>query len=271
MFFGLGSDGTVGANKNSIKIIAEETDNYGQGYFVYDSKKAGAITISHLRFGPQPIRSAYLIKKANFIACHNTSFLDKYDMLASAEPGATFLLNTPVRQERGVGQTAQGSAAGDHRQEAEVLRHRRLRSGQGHRHGRAHQHHHADLLLRHLGRPAPDEAIAQIKKAIKKTYGKKGEAVVKKNYEAVDTTLAHLCTRLNCLPSASSDLRSDARHGVRRQPPEFVQERHRAMIMGGSWRSAAGQRAFPADGAFPTGGNQPVGEAQHRTGHPGVG
>ena len=95
MFFGLGADGTVGANKNSIKIIAEETPNYGQGYFVYDSKKAGAITISHLRFGPKPIRSAYLIKKANFIACHNTSFLDKYDMLASAEQGATFLLNTP--------------------------------------------------------------------------------------------------------------------------------------------------------------------------------
>ena len=95
MFYGLGSDGTVGANKNSIKIIGEETDNYAQGYFVYDSKKSGSMTVSHLRFGPQPIRSIYLISKANFVACHQPVFLERYNMLSSLVPGGTFLLNTP--------------------------------------------------------------------------------------------------------------------------------------------------------------------------------
>ena len=95
MFYGLGADGTVGANKNSIKIIGENTDNYAQGYFVYDSKKSGAVTISHLRFGPQPIRSSYLVSRANFVACHQWIFLDRYDMLSALVPGGTFLLNSP--------------------------------------------------------------------------------------------------------------------------------------------------------------------------------
>ena len=94
LFFGLGADGTVGANKNSIKIIGEETDNFAQGYFVYDSKKSGAITTSHLRFGPHPLRSSYLITQASFVACHQFSFLERIDMLRAAEPGATFLLNS---------------------------------------------------------------------------------------------------------------------------------------------------------------------------------
>ena len=94
MFYGLGSDGTVGANKNSIKIIGELTDNYCQGYFVYDSKKAGSMTVSHLRFGPEPIRSPYLIKNADFVACHNPSFLEKYDLLSAAKPGGVFLLTS---------------------------------------------------------------------------------------------------------------------------------------------------------------------------------
>src|SRR5207244_2569289 len=95
VFYGLGADGTVGANKNSIKIIGEETDNFAQGYFVYDSKKSGSITTSHLRFGPKPIRSSYLITKASFVACHQFSFLERIDMLKAAEQGATFLLNSP--------------------------------------------------------------------------------------------------------------------------------------------------------------------------------
>ena len=95
VFYGLGADGTVGANKNSIKIIGEETDNDAQGYFVYDSKKSGAVTISHLRFGPGPIRSAYLIRRASFVACHQFGFLDKFDILECASPGAVFLLNAP--------------------------------------------------------------------------------------------------------------------------------------------------------------------------------
>ncbi len=106
VFFGLGADGTVGANKNSIKIIGEETDNDAQGYFVYDSKKSGAVTISHLRFGKGPIRSSYLIRKASFVACHQFGFLEKYDMLEYAAEGATFLLNSPYDACRGLGQAA---------------------------------------------------------------------------------------------------------------------------------------------------------------------
>ena len=97
LFYGLGADGTVGANKNSIKIIGEETDNFAQGYFVYDSKKSGAMTTSHLRFGPKPLHSSYLITKASFVACHQFSFLERFDVLKAAEPGATFLLNSTVR------------------------------------------------------------------------------------------------------------------------------------------------------------------------------
>jgi len=95
MFYGLGADGTVGANKNSIKIIGENTENYAQGYFVYDSKKSGAMTVSHLRFGPKPIHSTYLVSKANFVACHQWIFLERYDMLSALVPGGTFLLNSP--------------------------------------------------------------------------------------------------------------------------------------------------------------------------------
>ena len=97
VFYGLGADGTVGANKNSIKIIGEDTPNYAQGYFVYDSKKSGAMTVSHLRFGPQPIRSPYLINSANFVACHQFGFLEKVDVLEMARPGGVFLLNSPFR------------------------------------------------------------------------------------------------------------------------------------------------------------------------------
>ena len=154
MFYGLGADGTVGANKNSIKIIGEETDNYAQGYFVYDSKKSGAITISHLRFGPKPIRSSYLITKASFVACHQFSFLERIDVLKAAATGRHVPAQQPLRPGRGLGPPAAHRAAADHREEAEVLRHRWLRGGQADRHGRPHQHHHADLLLRHQRRAA---------------------------------------------------------------------------------------------------------------------
>jgi pyruvate-ferredoxin/flavodoxin oxidoreductase len=97
IFYGLGSDGTVGANKNSIKIIGEETDNYAQGYFVYDSKKSGSVTVSHLRFGPNPIRSTYLVTKANFVACHQWEFVEKFDLLETAINGSTFLINSPYK------------------------------------------------------------------------------------------------------------------------------------------------------------------------------
>ncbi len=129
MFFGLGSDGTVGANKNTIKIIGETTKNFAQAYFVYDSKKAGTITISHLRFGKKAINAPYLIDHADFIACHNFSFLEKYDMVSKAKPGATFLLCSPFEHGRSLGQDAQRSPAADHRQETEILRHQRHQAG----------------------------------------------------------------------------------------------------------------------------------------------
>ncbi len=111
VFYGLGSDGTVSANKNSIKIIGEHTDLHAQGYFVYDSKKAGAMTVSHLRFGPTPIRSTYLIRQASFVACHQFELLERTDVLAVAAPGATFLLNSPYRPRRGLGPPAAGDQA----------------------------------------------------------------------------------------------------------------------------------------------------------------
>ena len=251
MFFGLGADGTVGANKNSIKIIAEETGNYGQGYFVYDSKKAGAITISHLRFGPRPIRSTYLIKQANFVACHNTSFLDKYDMLASAGPGATFLLNTPF----GKAEVWDSLPVEVQRQLIE----KKLKfyiidafevakaTGMGVRINTIMQ----TCFFAISGVLPREEAIAQIKKAIKKTYGKKGEAVVKKNFEAVDTTLANLhevpvparVTATRAMPATVSD-----------QAPDFVKHVTAMMIMGAGDQVPVS--AFPADGTWPVATSQ---------------
>jgi pyruvate-ferredoxin/flavodoxin oxidoreductase len=176
VFYGLGSDGTVSANKNSIKIISEETPNFGQGYFEYDSKKAGAVTISHLRFGPKPINSTYLIgdDEASFVACHQPTFLTRYDMLAKAKPGGTFLLNSPTRR-IGSGTTCRRACSSRSSTRAQVLHRRRLRHRREDRHGPAHQHHHADLLLRHLRHPAEGRGHRQIKEAVKKTYGKKGQ------------------------------------------------------------------------------------------------
>ncbi|HNB51648.1 MAG TPA: pyruvate:ferredoxin (flavodoxin) oxidoreductase, partial [Anaerolineales bacterium] len=192
LFFGLGADGTVGANKNSIKIIGEETDYYAQGFFVYDSKKSGSMTTSHLRFGPKPIRSTYLIDRANFVACHQFQFLERIDMLKSAEEGAIFLLNTPYGPEE----------VWDHlpREVQTQLISKKMKfyvvdgykvaeeTGMGRRINTILQ----VCFFAISGVLPREEAIAQIKKAIKKTYGKRGEAVVQKNYEAVDNTLEHL-------------------------------------------------------------------------------
>ena len=192
MFYGLGADGTVGANKNSIKIIGEDTDNYAQGYFVYDSKKSGAVTISHLRFGPKPIHSTYLISKANFVACHQFSFLERLDVLKSAQPGATFLLNSPFGPEE----------VWDHlpRTTQEEIIKKQLRffvidavkvahaAGMGGRINTVMQ----TCFFAISGVLPRDEAIAAIKHAIEKTYGKRGEAVVQKNFAAVDQALSEL-------------------------------------------------------------------------------
>ncbi len=192
MFYGLGADGTVGANKNSIKIIGEETDFYTQGYFVYDSKKSGSQTVSHLRFGPEPIRSAYLIQSANFIGCHQFNFLEKTDVLKNAAQGCVFLLNSPFSAD----EVWQRIPARAQRQIIEkkmrffvIDAYRVAReNGMGTRINTVMQ----TCFFAISGVLPRDEAIAQIKKAIEKTYGRKGEEIVRKNFEAVDQTLAHL-------------------------------------------------------------------------------
>ena len=192
VFFGLGADGTVGANKNSIKIIGMETDNFAQGYFVYDSKKSGAITISHLRFGPDEIQSTYLVSKANFVGCHQFTFLEKYDVLKYAVKGAVFLLNSPYDLDE--------TWANLPREVQEQIIDKKLRffvidaykvardTGMGTRINTIMQ----TCFFAISGVLDREEAIAEIKKSIQKTYGKKGEEIVQKNFEAVDHTLAHL-------------------------------------------------------------------------------
>lgn len=190
MFFGLGSDGTVGANKNSIKIIGEDTPYYAQGYFVYDSKKAGTITVSHLRFGPERIRSPYLCTKADFVACHNFSFLEKYDMLANAKEGAVFLLASPFPADQvwshlpdEVAQQIIAKKIRFYVIDAIALAHK---LGLGGRINTIMQ----TAFFKISGVLPEQEAIAALKKAIEKTYGRKGPEVVKKNWEAVDAAVA---------------------------------------------------------------------------------
>lgn len=192
MFYGLGADGTVGANKNSIKIIGENTDNYAQGYFVYDSKKSGAMTVSHLRFGPQPIKSSYLVSKANFVACHQWIFLERYDMLSSLVEGGVFLLNSPFGKDeiwdhlpREVQRQLISKKAKFYVIDAyQVARD----AGMGSRMNVIMQ-----VCFFAISKVLPrDEAIEAIRESIRHTYGKKGEEVVKKNMLAVDETLAHL-------------------------------------------------------------------------------
>ncbi|MBM4370001.1 MAG: pyruvate:ferredoxin (flavodoxin) oxidoreductase, partial [Deltaproteobacteria bacterium] len=214
VFFGLGADGTVGANKNSIKIIGGETENFAQGYFVYDSKKSGAITISHLRFGPDPIQSSYLVSRANFVGCHQFTFLEKYDVLRYAAPGAVFLLNSPYP----LAETWDKLP----REVQEQIIAKRLRvyvidayqvsrdTGMGTRINTIMQ----TCFFAISGVLSREEAIGQIKGSIKKTYGKKGEEIVRRNYEAVDHTLAHLFELP--IPAATS--------GTVRRPPVVAAE-----------------------------------------------
>ncbi len=192
MFFGLGADGTVGANKNSIKIIGEETDNFAQGYFVYDSKKSGSMTISHLRFGNENIQSTYLIRHSNFVACHNFEFLKTVDILKYVVPGGTFLLNSPYSDEevwehlpRNVQKQILDKKVNIYNINALKVS---LETGMGKRINTIMQ----TCFFAISGILPRDEAIAKIKYAIDKTYGKKGEEIVKKNYNAVDQTLANL-------------------------------------------------------------------------------
>ena len=247
VFFGLGADGTVGANKNSVKIIGEDTDNYAQGYFVYDSKKAGAITVSHLRFGPKPIRSTYLINEASFVACHQFSFLERIDMLKLAAPGATFLLNSLYGPEKVWDQLP--------RTVQRQIIEKKLRffvidgykvaeeAGMGSRINTIMQ----TCFFAISGILPREEAIAAIKNAIQKTYGKRGEAIVRKNFAAVDAALDHLHeVRVPDRVSSTFDLRRP----VPVEAPEFVQKTIAGIVAGEG--DSLPVSAFPVDGTFPT-------------------
>ena len=248
VFFGLGADGTVGANKNSIKIIGEETDSFAQGYFVYDSKKSGAITISHLRFGPHPIHAPYLISHASFVGCHQWSFLERYDVLSHAEHGGTFLLNAPY------GPDEVWDELPWEVQEEIVRKELRLfvidaysvarANGMGTRINTVMQ----TCFFAISGVLPRDEAIGHIKTAIRKSYSKRGAAVVQKNFDAVDDTLAHL-HEVQVPATASS-----SRHVPPPVPPgapDFVTRVSGIMIANQGDRLPVS--AFPADGTWPTG------------------
>lgn len=251
LFFGLGSDGTVGANKNSIKIIGEETDNYAQGYFVYDSKKAGTVTISHLRFGPTPVKAPYLISQAQFVACHQFSFLERFDMLKYAAPGGTFLLNSaynadevwehlPQEVQLDIIQKKLKFFVIDGYKIAEA-------TGMGNRVNTIMQ----TCFFAISGILPRDEAIAEIKKAIKKTYGKRGDAVVQRNFEAVDHTLAHL--EQVKVPAATVGT-LHRRAAVSANAPAFVRDvLGKIVVFEGEDLPVS---AMPADGTFPTGTSQ---------------
>jgi len=251
LFYGLGADGTVGANKNSIKIIGEDTDNYAQGYFVYDSKKSGSVTISHLRFGPDAIHSTYLISKANFVACHQFSFLERFDMLQAAAPGAVFLLNSPYGPDEvwdKIPKTVQQQIIEKNLRFFVIDGYRVAKdTGMGVRINTIMQ----TCFFAISGVLPREEAIAAIKHAIEKTYGRRGEAIVKKNFAAVDATIDHLheVKVPGCVTSAF-----DIRPPVPAEAPEFVQKTLARIIANDG--DSLPVSAFPVDGTFPTGTTQ---------------
>jgi len=247
LFFGLGADGTVSANKNSIKIIGEETENYGQGYFVYDSKKAGSITASHLRFGKRPIRSTYLVQEANFVACHQQTFIDQLEMLDRAVEGAVFLVNTQTPADA-VWDTLPVEVQTpliEKRMKLYVIDAYKVASetGMGRRINTIMQ----TCFFAISGVLLKDEAIAKIKQAIEKTYGIKGEAIVRQNFEAVDKTIANLFE----VPVPGQVTATRRRPpAVAADAPDFVREVSARMIelKGDSIPVSK----MPIDGTFPT-------------------
>jgi pyruvate-ferredoxin/flavodoxin oxidoreductase len=251
VFYGLGADGTVGANKNSIKIVGQETDLFAQGYFVYDSKKSGAITVSHLRFGPSPIRSAYLVRQAGFVGCHQFGFLDRYDVIDAAAPGAVLLVNSPYGPDAVWDRLNADVQAGilDKRLRLYVIDALDVarRNGMGTRINTIMQ----TCFFALSGVLPRDEAIARIKDAIAHTYAKRGADVVRKNFDAVDDTLAHM--HAVPLPGAVSSVRSRP-PVVPADAPDFV-ARVTAMMIAGKG-DLLPVSAFPVDGTWPTATSQ---------------
>ncbi len=247
VFWGLGADGTVGANKNSIKIIGEETDNYAQGYFVYDSKKSGSSTISHLRFGPKALAAHYQISEANFVACHQFPFLERYDVLKYAAEGATFLLNSIYGPDevwnylpREVQQTIIDKKLRFYVIDAYSVA---QRTGMGGRINTIMQ----TCFFAISGVLPREQAIDEIKKAIKKTYGRRGEAVVQQNYDAVDQTLENLY-EVTVPGQVSSDI--IRRATVPAGAPDFVRTVLAPMIAGDG--DSLPVSMLPVDGTFPS-------------------
>jgi len=248
VFFGLGADGTVGANKNSIKIIGEETDLYAQGYFVYDSKKSGAVTISHLRFGPNPIHSPFLLKQADFVACHQWPFLERYDVVGYAREGGTLLLNSPfgpdkvwnhfsVEMQRDIIAKKLKCFVIDAYPVAKA-------TGMG---GRINTIMQTCFFA--ISNVLPrEEAIAKIKKSIQKTYARKGQAVVDQNFAAVDQTLAAL-HEVKIPDAVSSDHHKPLI--VPAEAPDFVQRVTAVMLA--NQGDLLPVSAFPVDGTWPSG------------------
>jgi pyruvate-ferredoxin/flavodoxin oxidoreductase len=248
MFYGLGSDGTVGANKNSIKIIGSETDNYAQGYFVYDSKKAGAMTVSHLRFGPKLLRTPYLCTNPDFIACHNYSFIEKYDMLSNAKEGATFLLAAPYSATEiwahlpdEMAQQIIDKKINFYVIDAVNLA---LDLGLGARINTIMQ----SCFFKISGILPEDEAIDALKSAIKKTYGKKGDAIVQSNYKAVDGALGAI-EKVEVPAAVAGKFKMHA--PVSASAPEFVKDVTATLMqMKGDDLPVS---KMPEDGTWPTG------------------
>lgn len=248
VFFGLGSDGTVGSNKNTIKIIGEQTDHFAQGYFVYDSRKAGAVTVSHLRFGPSPIRSSYKIQRASFVACHQPQLLDRFEIVELAEEGATVLLNAPWPKERVLALLP--------REVLSILIERKLRlfvidaqrvaeeAGLGKMISTVMQ-----TCFFALSGVLPKElAIEKIRQAAQKSYGKRGAEVVRRNLAAIDRTLENLFE----VPIAQAELSQRARPAlVSSSAPDFV-KRVTALMLAGHG-DLLPVSAFPVDGTWPLG------------------
>ena len=247
VFYGLGSDGTVSANKSAVHIIGEHTDQYAQGYFVYDSKKAGSLTVSHLRFGPRPIRSAYLVQRANFIACHHPTFVDRLEMLDSATPGSVFLLNTdaaPTKVWDTLPIDVQQPIIEKGLRFFVIDAHKVAReSGLGGRINTIMQ----TCFFAASGLLPRDEAIERIKEEIRTSYAAKGAAAVQKNFAAVDRTLENLFEVQVPAAAKSSKVRSAAVSG---DAPVFIREVTAKMFAGQG--DDLPVSALPVDGTFPT-------------------
>ncbi len=252
LFFGLGADGTVGANKNSIKIIGENTKLYAQGYFVYDSKKSGARTVSHLRFGPKPIRAPYLIHQADFVACHQFNFLYKVEMLPFAKAGATFLLNSPYDADAVWNELP---AAVQEEIIAKQIKFYVIDATAVARDtgmtGRINTIMQTCFFA--LSGVLPrEQAIAEIKEAIEKTYYKKGKAVIEQNFQAVDATLDHLYEVK--VPATATGRAVSLTDIIDPKAPDFVKEVTAKMMVGHG--DDLPVSAMPVDGTYPSGTTQ---------------